>query len=242
MKKIILIALVASTVTVSPLAAFAGFGLSVNGTSLTVAPSTSPLTFENEQVGEFIHYGFENGGGIGGYLYLDFIPVVDIDVEFNLFGNLYDFSLQNGTDYSSDGIVEPEKLEFVYAAGNAYVTIQKPLYDLNIPFLAEAKLYAGLGFNTHTATPMIDQEMLEAVVTDTDGVTDLGDGEFDSAALEEYLVDNVATASGFHFQVGAQLHLLTFDIFAYYRYTMAKDMIPGNDGFSSLNLRFGLGI
>jgi hypothetical protein len=38
------------------------------------------------------------------------------------------------------------------------------------------------------------------------------------------------------------MHLLTFDVFAYYRYTMAKDVVPGNNGFGSFNVRFGFGI
>lgn len=242
MKKVLIIVLLA----ILPTSAFAiaGFGLSVNSSSFTVDPSTSPLIHENVQVGEFIHYGFENGGGIGGYLYLDIIPVVDIDVEFNFFANLYDFSLQNiASGYVHDGenTSEPDKLEFVYGAVNTYVTIQKPVFDLGIPFLAKAKLYAGLGFNSHTATPMINQEMLEAMVT-KDGETNLAEGAFDSAALEKYLEDKVETVSGFHLQAGAQLRLLTFDLFTYYRYTMAKDVIPGNNGFGSFNFRLGFGI
>ncbi len=240
MKKFLIIVLL--SILPTSVFAIAGFGLSVNSSSFTVDPSTSPLIFEDVQVGEFIHYGFENGGGIGGYLYLDIIPVVDIDVEFNLFGNLYDFSLQNEASGYLNPDSEPEKLEFVYAAANTYFTIQKPVFDLGIPFLAKAKLYAGLGFNSHVATPIVNQEMLESVVTGASGETDLKNGDFDSAALEKYLEDEVETVSGFHLQAGAQLRLLTFDLFTYYRYTMAKDVIPGNNGFGSFNFRLGFGI
>ena len=61
-------------------------------------------------------------------------------------------------------------------------------------------------------------------------------------ALEKYLEDNMSKASGFHFQAGLKLRLLTFDLITYYRYTFAKDVMPGNNGFGSINFRLGFGI
>ena len=84
--------------------------------------------------------------------------------------------------------------------------------------------------------------MMESVVLDEDGNTDLAEGEFDSDALIDYLEKNMFEATGVHFQGGLQFRLLTFDLFAYYRYTIAKDVVPGNAGFSSMNMRLGLGI
>jgi hypothetical protein len=139
------------------------------------------------------------------------------------------------------GIV-PDTLGFAWFSGNTYITIQKSIFKLGIPFLAKAKLYGGLGFNQHTSTPFINQEMMESFVTNENGETDLQNGEFDSAALEDYLSENLIEASGLHFQAGLQLRLLTFDVFTFYRYTLASDVIPEANGFSSLNLRLGLGI
>jgi len=232
------------TLYVLPISVFAigGLGLSLGQATFTVDASSSDLTIEGiGKVGQIDHHGFENGFSIGGYLYLDIIPVVDLDIEVNGMANVYDFSFYN--DAMMDlGVAKPDTFGFAYAAANTYITIQKPVFKLGIPFLAKAKLYAGAGFNQHVATPLIDQEMMESFVVDAEGNADLQSGEFDSAALETWMEDNAIEAKGLHFQAGLQFRLLTFDLFAYYRYTIAKDIVPGNDGFGSVNLRLGLGI
>ena len=220
--------------------AIGGLGLSVGQATFTVEASTSPLIVGDVEVGYFNHHGFENGLSFGGYLYLDIIPVVDLDIEVNAMGNVYDFSFYNKLNETLG--LPPDTAGFVYGAANTYITIQKPVFELGIPFLAKAKLYAGAGLNKHVAIPMVNQEMLEAIVVSDDGLPDLENGEFDSEALETYLDKNKIEATGLHFQTGLQFRLLTFDVFAYYRYTLAKDIVPGNSGFGSMNFRLGLGI
>ena len=224
--------------------AIGGFGLNIPVSAFAVDPTSSDLNIDilgnSTKVGQIDRFGFENAYGVGGYLYIDIIPFVDIDAEVNLTGNAYDFSFKNDA-MDLAGIV-PDTLGFAWFSGNAYITIQKSIFKLGIPFLAKAKLYGGLGFNQHTSTPFIDQEMMQSFVTNENGETDLQNGEFDSAALEDYLSENLIESSGLHFQVGLQLRLLTFDVFTFYRYTLASDVIPEANGFSSLNLRLGLGI
>ena len=155
-------------------------------------------------------------------------------------GNLYDFSFVN--DAMELANQTPDTLTFAYVSANSYLTIQKSIFKLGIPFLAKAKLYAGAGMNRHGSTPFIDQKMMESFVKNANGETDLQNGSFDSEALEDYLSDNLIESTGFHLQTGLQFRLLTFDLFAFYRYTMASDVIPGSSGFSSFNFRLGLGI
>tara|TARA_S200000501_G_scaffold25072_2_gene21797 strand:+ start:92425 stop:93129 length:705 start_codon:yes stop_codon:yes gene_type:complete len=214
----------------------AGLGISINQSMVKVGQSESKILVDNPlgdpiEAGSFTHHGFENGFGFGGYLYLDIIPVVDLDVEYNLVVNDYKFSFQNAAS-------KIENVSFPYATGNLYVTVQKSVFDLGIPFLASADLYTGLGFNNHVATPMINQEMLTSVVAGGD----IENGQMSEEALEKYLEDNMSKASGFHFQAGLKLRLLTFDLITYYRYTFAKDVMPGNNGFGSINFRLGFGI
>ena len=220
--------------------AIGGFGLSVGQATFTVDPSSTDLTVNDVKVGYFNHHGFENGASIGGYLYLDIIPVVDLEIEINAMGNVYDFSIFNKLNETLG--LPPDTAAFIYGAGNTYITVQKSIFKLGIPFLAKAKLYAGAGLNKHVAIPMINQEMLESVMVDEDGLPDLENGEFNSDALETYLDENKIEATGLHFQAGLQLRLLTFDIMAFYRYTLVKDIVPGNNGFGSMNFRLGLGI
>ena len=81
---------------------------------------------------------------------------VDLDIEYNFTGQVYNFTFENAVTAS-------ETQEFAFAAGSMFITIQKSVFDLGIPFLAKAKLYGGLGMNTNVSTPMVNQEMLESV-------------------------------------------------------------------------------
>ena len=215
--------------------AIAGFGLNLNQSMFSIDKSTSPLLIDNPaggdplNVGSFTQNSFNNGYGIGGYLYIDAIPVVDIDIEGSIIGSLYDFSFAN--------VVDTVDQQFGWGAASGYITLQKKIFKLSIPLLAKAKLSAGVGINKHTSTPMIDQSMLEAVISGGD----LKNGELDTDKLITYLDDKKISSGGFHFQAGLQFKLLMFDSFLFYRQVIADDVIPGAKGFGSLNLRLGMG-
>jgi hypothetical protein len=230
MKKILIGIMIAGLPT--SIFAIGGFGLSVNSSTFSVDAGSSDLMVENIKVGSFSYDSFENGGGIGGYLYLDIIPVIDLDIEYNVTGNEYNFTFENAVTTS-------ETQKFVFAAGSMFITIQKPVFDLGIPFLAKAKLYGGLGMNTNVSTPMVNQEMLESVFG---GASNLESGAYDYDAVTEYLTDNAVETSGFHIDAGVFFKVLTFSGSVYYRQVFAEDAIPGNKGFGSMNFRLGLGI
>jgi hypothetical protein len=212
--------------------AIGGLGLSVNSSSFSVDAGSSDLMVDGLNVGSFSYDGFENGGGIGGYLYLDIIPVVDLDIEYNITGNEYNFIFENAVTTS-------ETQKFVFAAGSMFITLQKSVFDLGIPFLAKAKLYGGLGINKNVSTPLVNQEMLEAVFG---GASELENGEYDYTAVTDYLKDNAVETSGFHIDAGVFFKVLTFSGAVYYRQVIAEDVIPGNKRYSSMNFRLGIGI
>ena len=115
--------------------------------------------------------------------------------------------------------------------------LTEKFFKLSIPLLAKAKLSAGIGINNHTSTPMINQNMLMAVIPDGD----LENGNLDTDELITYLDNNKISASGFHIQAGLQFKLLMLDSFLFYRQVIVDDVIPGANGFGSLNLRLGMG-
>ena len=226
--------LIGIMIAVLPTSIFAigGFGLSVNSSTFAVDAGSSDIMVENIKVGSFSYDSFKNGGGIGGYLYLDIIPVVDLDIEYNFTGQVYNFTFENA-------VTTAEPQEFAFLAGSMFITIQKPIFDLGIPFLAKAKLYGGLGMNTNKSTPMVNQEMLEEVFG---GASNLESGAYDYTAVTDYLTDNAVETSGFHIDAGVFFKVLTFSGSVYYRQVFAEDAIPGNKGFGSMNFRLGLGI
>ena len=212
--------------------AIAGFGLNLNKSMYSVAESTSSLKFENIVVATITQHEFENGLGIGGYLYIDAIPMVDLDIEGSLIISPYKFSFNNAALTSID------KQQFGWVDASGYITLQKKLLKLSIPFLAKAKLTAGAGVNSHSSTPMVDQKMMETVMG---GAGNLESGTLDTDELIKYLKDNKVSSTGFHIQAGLQFKLLMLDSFLFYRQVIADDVIPGAKGFGSLNLRLGMG-
>lgn len=224
--KITLLTIIFSTTS---LFAIGGIGLQFGQSSFSVAES-SP---ESGIPGVILTNGsFDGAYVVGGYLYIDAFPFIDLEVDANVRGNTYEINFIN--DF---GPMEP--IDFAWASTDVYYTLRKKVFGLSIPFLVGAKLHAGGGYNTHVSTPLADIDMITELLGG-----DLTNG--DPTALEdnlvEYLEENKIDASGFHFQAGLQFKLLMLDTFLNYRYTIVDDVVPDAGGFGSINFRLGFGI
>ena len=214
--------------------AIAGFGVSANQSLFSIDKNTVPLFPDTPSLGEFTHHGMNNGYGLGGYLYIDAIPFVDIDIEGNFVASTYNFSFGNPLMEASGTTID--NMQFAWISGSGYLTVKRKLLQFKIPVLAKAKLSAGVGINSHSSIPMIDLKMLKAVVPDGDLTKEL-----DSDKLVDYLIENKISSTGFHIQTGLQFKVLMLDSFLYYRQVFADNVIPDAKGFGSLNLRLGMG-
>ena len=204
--------------------AIAGFGLNLNQSQFSVDAKTTSL-------GAFGSYGydeFSGGIGVGGYLYIDAVPFVDLDLEFSGFGTNYDYLLTIGDVTNSYSVP--------YGSLAGYVTLQKKVFKLSIPLLAKAKLTVGAGLNSQTYKSIPDQSDLASLDV-TSSTSDLPTLD----KLVDYVKENTDSKSGFHIQGGLQFKLLMLDSFLFYRHVIAEDVIPGAKGFGSLNLRLGMG-
>jgi len=204
--------------------AIAGFGINLNQSQFSVDAKTTSL-------GEFGSYGYDEfSGGIGGggYLYIDAVPFVDLDLEFSAIRTNYDYLLTVGNIAKSYSVP--------YGSLVGYVTLQKKVFKLSIPLLAKAKLTVGAGLNSHTYKSIPDQSDLKdlGVISSTSELPTLD-------KLVEYVNKNKESEIGFHIQTGVQFKLLMLDSFLFYRQVIADDVIPGAKGFGSLNLRLGMG-
>jgi hypothetical protein len=223
------IALLIITVSATSLFAIGGFGLQVGQSSFSVA-ETSPET--GSEYITLTNSSFDGAYVIGGYLYIDAIPFIDLEVDANIRGNKYDINFENVA-----GSMEP--IKFGWASTDVYYTLRKKVFGLSIPFLAGAKIHAGGGYNTHVSTPIADIDMITELLGG-----DLTNGDPSSLEdnLMDYLEENTIEATGFHFQAGLQFKLLMLDTFLNYRYTIVDDVVPDAGGFGSVNLRIGFGI
>ena len=211
--------------------AIAGFGAQLGQSMFSVEESSPTLSVP----GVTLKNGaYDNAYSVGGYFYIDAIPVVDLEIDFNIQGNKYDINFENALD-------EPmPTLPFAWASADIFYTVRKEIIGIGIPFLAKAKLFAGGGYNTHLSTPIANEKMLTSLCDD-----DLANCDVTSLdkTLETYITnkDNYLSSSGFHLQGGLQFKILILDSFLFYRHVIADDVIPGAKGFGSLNLRLGMG-
>ncbi len=206
-----------------------GLGLQVGQSIFSVAESMPPTEIDNVTL---TNGSFDGAYSLGGYLYIDAIPFIDIEVDANIKGNTYDIKFKNLA-----GEIDP--ISFAWTSTDVFLTLRKKVFGLAIPFLAGAELHAGGGFNTHKTAPSPDVDM----------VTDLLDGDLANGNtgtlgdnLVTYLKDHAIDATGFHIQTGLQFNVLFLDTFLFYRHTFAKDVVPEQDHFGSLNLRIGYGL
>ena len=207
-----------------------GFGLQVGQSIFSVAES-----IDSDDV-VLTNGSFDGSFNIGGYLYVDAIPFIDLEIDGSLSGNTYDINFSNNSDTPMTPI------PFGWISSSGYFTARKKVFGLSIPFLAGAKLHAGGGFNTHKTTPVANIEIIKNLL----GESNLLEGDLSNLDknLKDFLTDknNYISSTGIHIQTGLQLNILFLDTFLFYRHTFAKDVVPGQDHFGSLNLRIGYGL
>ena len=207
--------------------AIAGAGLQVTPGMGTIGATTDTKSLATMSTTEFsIPFS------IGGYLYIDAIPFVDLEVDLMAMGNKYEFVFVNNL-----GTIGP--YDFGWASLSTYFTLRKKLLGVGIPLLAKAKLFYGGGFNMHAVTPLMTVDLMESTLG---GNIDADPAGLTEDTLIDFLKENKIDASGFHIQTGVQFKVLMLDTFLFYRHTFAKDVIPGSDAFGSLNFRLGFGI
>ena len=147
MKKFFLL----SIICIMPCSLFAvgGFGVQI-GQGIFSVDASSPET--NVPGVTLTNGAFDGSGNIGGYVYIDLIPFIDVEFDFNLIGNTYDIEFQNAL-----GSMPP--ISFGWGSLNTYTTVRRKVAGLSIPFLAAAKAHAGLGVNSHKTLPEIKSNL-----------------------------------------------------------------------------------
>ena len=203
-----------------------GFGVQGGQSMFTVASSISSVDGANLTISEFA-----NPFSGGGYLYIDAIPVIDLEADFSVSFKKYTFDFENEKDVSGP-------YDFGWADFSIYLSAGKKIVGIGIPLLAKAKLFYGGGYNMHTVTPLMSMDLMESALGGDLTADPINLSEDD---LIDFLKENQVNSSGFHIQSGLQFKVLMLDTFLFYRHTFAKDVIPGQDHFGSLNLRMGLG-
>ena len=173
-------------------------------------------------------------GGV--MLYIDALPFVDLEADFEISLKSYDFENKVG-EVSKIGT-------FQYSRFSQYYTVRREIVGVSIPIVAKMQIYGGAGFNMHTVTPSVSVDFIKGAFGAMDLDAAAGQDFSDSGTLSDlvnYMDENKISSNGYHIQVGFQGKLLMLNLFANARYTIAKDVVPGEDGFASIwtGLAFG---
>ena len=217
---------------VSQIFAIGGFGFYGNVDQFSVIPETT--TSGNISV---VPESLDGGAGFGIFLYLDIIPVVDLQADFEFVGNLYKFNSIVGDNSSG--------MDFPWGRVSQYYTVRKELIGASVPFLAKVQIYAGGGFNSHKSIPVVSVKFIEdafkSMSLEDAASQDFSDSDI-TEVLEDFIKENQLSSSGLHLQVGAQAKLLAFNVFTNLRYTIAEDVVPGKKGYPSIWIGGAIGI
>ena len=213
-----------------------GFGLNFiqDGTKLGGAVNLEGSGLASATVESFEMEAFP--AGLGGYFFIDLAGWA-LELEANAVRGNYDFEFKNAFS-------ELPRVGFSWARGSTAITIKKNIADFSIPLLAKTALSVGVGTNAHRSTPRASVSMVMELL-DIENPTDLVNAEFTADALEDnlvdYLKDNLVEASGLHAQLGLRFKLLVLDGHINLRYNMTENVYKGEDSFTEVQIKLGMG-
>ena len=199
--------------------------------------TTDPISVDGGTDGtapiSLVRAGFDGAQGGGLFLYIDAIPVVDLEASVETALSRYQFDFENA-------LATLPTVDFAWLRVSTYLTVRKKLIGFELPILGGVRLNAGGGYNIHSSAPLADLDMVKTLLGGD--LTSTFESDKLKDELIDYLKENKIDANGFHVQAGAQIKLLTFNLFVNYRITLAEDVVPGAKSFSSLwaGLAFGI--
>jgi len=175
-----------------------------------------------------------DGVGVGGFIYIDALPFIDLEASIELAPVSYNLEFANV-------ITSLPTTKFGWTRISTYFTARKKMFGLGIPLLGGGSIHLGGGFNSHVSSKRADLDMMSDLLGDD--LANGGSGINLEDKIEDFVTnrDNWLDNTGLHMQASIQAKLLTFSSFLTYRITLAEGVVPGSDSFSTLwaGLAFG---
>ena len=171
------------------------------------------------------------GYGINIFLYIDALPN-DFAIEYNR-----EFSIQPTVITIQSGADTFDDFGNIFSYRDSeFFTLRKKILGAKIPFLAEAGIYLGAGFNQHRHTPKYTISFIEDIFNTNDEniIEDLESGENLSSIYDAITDRLVYHDDGYHVQAGIQGRILMTSLFINIRYTLIEDVYADSPGFTSI--------
>ena len=199
--------------------AIIGLGLTLGQDSYTFESQTYMDLFLDDSGINFTRQEMAKPIGGGFYLFIDAIPVVDLELGGNIFFNKFDITYVNPT--TEQDLSE----EFGWARTAGYLTVQRKLFK--VPMF---NVFAGGGLSFHATVPVLDKEFMEDFIGGVDETLDI-----------TKLEDEIISKTGFHIEFGARFKpiLIPFAVNVKYRLAFVEGIVPGEKSFSTISAGFG---
>ncbi|MCH8012483.1 MAG: hypothetical protein IIA61_11140 [Candidatus Marinimicrobia bacterium] len=225
MKKIIVLSIfVLMNGIVNPAFSLGGFGVYAVSDNFTIDSYEQNFTFLGQDLVSMTRTEMDKPFGLGGFLYIDAIPFIDLEANFEIAGQTYDFTW----DVAGQ---QPETHEVAWIRSALYLTARKTIFGMGLPMLGGIKMNVGGGVNFQASVPLVDKDFMESFLESADAEIDVND-----------IIDQASKNTGFHLQAGCQVKLLALNLFVNGRYTVVKDVIPDKNGYLSLWVGLAFGI
>ena len=236
--KAIIIGLILAALPFNSAFAILGFGIQGGQSMFTIGErgDSRLLTAMPETYANFETASFSDPLSFGVYVYLDFIPFIDIDIDMMFYAQKYQFSFNQ--TYDDMNVFDVGPMDAYWGGASTYITARKKLLGLELPILGGAQLFAGGGYNMHSFAPLVNLDLVESLMNGELGA----EPQFDEKQLIAFIKDNKVDKTGFHIQGGMKFQLFMLDAFMFYRHTIGEfeDIIDAKT-YGSVNLRLGIG-
>jgi hypothetical protein len=152
--------------------------------------------------------------GLGFKLWIDLLPIVDIEGTFNVAAVRYAPYLQIGTEKKDLEYAPPAPYNMVFGKASPIYGVVSGDVSVTYPitFLPIIRPYAGLGVSYIVSTPLLNKKFVEGVLNDVKDPTnyDISEGLSDALKNAEY-----KSGIGGHLIVGSRFKLPIIPIAAY---------------------------
>ncbi len=210
MKKIVLHAFILSILlTMSAHAVLGGLGFhyAPNLTGGIEGSSNTTLQFEQGE-----SYGMQ---GIGTKLWIDILPIVDVEATLNMQWNTYDVTVAGQDLEAETGLPGFDKAKPMFALVMADFSITYPF--LSIPKII--KFYAGAGYSQIWSPKVINKAFFEETSTEaglsTAGIAAGSESQYIDESAKQLKEESFNSGAGGHVILGTrtQLPLIPFDFY-----------------------------
>lgn len=218
------------------------FGYSIGGIGLYVVSDFGTIEGVSESVNfgdanitnNFIRKEGTSPVGLGGYFYLDIIPVVDVEIGGDIVFSTYDFEYSYET---TTGTITSDSVTgtLAWAKTSYFISIQKPFVE--IPMLT---LYGGAGYKNAMSAPIMSSGFLSSLMSNGDDIGQINDEE----SLDQTIEDQIENQAGLMIEAGLRFKpkFFPFSMNVKLQQNFIKDVVPGKNSYMTVLVGLGFAL